>query len=427
MSIVYMWAPDEVTQGTAFVDALRSQNTSMIRYPGGDASYWNWENPSGKMGKSTLNPKWDGKVEPAANWMSLEEYLDLCKATGARPLVGVNYNCDGNPDWVSQSESVAAAVRQVEFVVSHGFRGAWYYVGNEDNVGHYWDRWRAHVTAMKRVDPTMRVFFNNNKLNPKLLTRALQEVGDIADGAEFHGKWPFGGEPDMPAYSFHQWLDEVPLVEHRSKLTWRQRVLQVRQAAHSAGRPDLLLANIEYGLGKPMYMTGFNKFTKSLVCVEFAMEMYISGYDLAVFWDTFDGGTLNDQDRMMTASLSGHRWNPMRLGMDMLRPAAGGSMYNLSTSTGQVHGFAAMDATDDVLRIFVLNKLEAPRRASISVGGASSLEFAEAMVDTEDHWGRRVRLDPHLLDGTTVVVMLPALSFSVIVLSTSSLNTEVVV
>ena len=58
------------------------------------------------------------------------------------------------------------AVRQVRFVKGKGFGGAFWYVGNEDQVvtgtattGNA-GRWKAHVRAMKAEDPTIKVFFN---------------------------------------------------------------------------------------------------------------------------------------------------------------------------------------------------------------------------------------------------------------------------
>jgi hypothetical protein len=42
------------------------------------------------------------------------------------------------------------------------------------------------------------------------------------DGAEFHGKWPYGGSPSwLGPFSYQQWLSEVPLQEHKSKQSWR--------------------------------------------------------------------------------------------------------------------------------------------------------------------------------------------------------------
>ena len=65
----------------------------------------------------------------------------------------------------------------------------------------------------------------------------------------------------------------MPLVEHKSKQSWRAKIAGLRQAATEAGRPELLLANNEYSLGKAAV------FLKSLIVVELALEMYNSGYD----------------------------------------------------------------------------------------------------------------------------------------------------
>ena len=48
----------------------------------------------------------------------------------------------------------------------------------------------------------------------------------LCAGAEFHGKWPYGGRPKLPAFSYAEWLLEVPLIEHKSKQTWRAKYAQ---------------------------------------------------------------------------------------------------------------------------------------------------------------------------------------------------------
>lgn len=112
LSLVYCWAPDAVYGNGSLARWAREQRVATARFPAGTASYWNWENPTGMMGQSTLNPEWNGTAAPADQWMSMEKYLDLCDQVGMRPLVGVNYNCKGHM-WVNESESIARAERQV--------------------------------------------------------------------------------------------------------------------------------------------------------------------------------------------------------------------------------------------------------------------------------------------------------------------------
>jgi hypothetical protein len=89
-SLVYAWAPDAVYQNGTLAEWARVNRVATARYPAGMASYFNWENPTGQMGNSSLDPGWVGPAAPEENWMSLDEYLDLCTAAGiTRPLIGV--------------------------------------------------------------------------------------------------------------------------------------------------------------------------------------------------------------------------------------------------------------------------------------------------------------------------------------------------
>jgi hypothetical protein len=89
------------------------------------------------------------------------------------PLVGVNYNCDGK-NWVPLNESIARAVRQVEFVKKAGFTGVFYYIGNEDGASMHAPAIAAHARAMKVADPTLKAFWNDNGLRPAGLQKFLQ-------------------------------------------------------------------------------------------------------------------------------------------------------------------------------------------------------------------------------------------------------------
>ena len=52
------------------------------------------------------------------------------------------------------------------------------------------ERIAEHALAMKAVDPTMKVFCNDNNQSPSRLKDFLATAGYAVDGAEFHGKGP---------------------------------------------------------------------------------------------------------------------------------------------------------------------------------------------------------------------------------------------
>ena len=291
MSLVYAWAPDAAYKNGTMAKWAKHHRLNTARYPAGMASYWNWEEPSGYMGVTSLSANWTKEQQaPEEEWMSLQEYLDLCRVTDMMPLIGVNYNCHTRCS-VPANESIARAVRQVQFVAKAGFTGAFWYIGNEDGAPQHAALIAEHARAMKRVDPTLKAIWNDNGLSPAHLTEFLKTAGDVMDGAEFHGKWPYGGSPPhLPTFTFQDYLQEVPLLEHKSKQTWRQKLSDLRATTKALGRPEFLLMNNEYGLGKGSVFAGnWSRFEKGLVVVELALEMYQSGYDIACFWDNGDG------------------------------------------------------------------------------------------------------------------------------------------
>jgi len=297
----------------------------------------------------------------------------------------------------------------------------------QDGAPQHTDRIAAHARAMRAVDPAAEIYFNSNELEPASLTTVLGEMGEVIDGAEFHGKWPYGGTPSLPAGTFGEWLNEVPLVERKSNETWRDKLSKLRAAAVAAGYPQLKLANNEFGLGKSDRLVGFNRYTKSLVAVEFAMEMFIAGYDVAAFWDNGDGGKARNEEQMLLSTATGYRFNPMHFGLEMLAVAANTTYLPLNTSERRVHGFASLALSarsdkSDVLRIYLLNKLETPASVSISLhAGVPLPRMAQAMVDTADHWGALRDLQvkcaygsPWLATPMMCEVQLPPLSFAMV-------------
>lgn len=202
----------------------------------------------------------------------------------------------------------------------------------------------------------------------------------------------------------------------------------LRAAAEEAGRPDLLLANNEYGLVKPpTFAPDFDRYTKAMVVTEFALEMYVSGYDMAAFWDTSDGGHLDHSEHMLTDTSSSYRFNPMHFGLEFLGRSTNGTKVQMTSGEEQrVHGFAAVSGTSDspVVIAYLLNKYAVPRSIQIEMEGIGTATgtarnaTAESVVDTADHWGggseylhRMLQLQAenvHVQNGTSTSVILSA-------------------
>ena len=459
MSIVYQSAPDwfyNTSTNGSITRWAKENRLNIARYPAGQAAFWNWEAPSGWMGWSSFNPAAPPPAPPA-DWMSMSEYLAMCHELGSKPLVGVNYMCGSKHSRcnLTANETIALAVRQVEFVVAHGFPGAFYYIGNEecqqDCSGAHAELIARHAVAMKEVDPTIKTMFSSNEIRPNILKKIMEQVGlGTLDGVDLHGKWPRGGGGS--AMTVEQYLLEVPLKDHKIATTWRQRLASLRSITVHLNRTDFLLMNNEFGLGHPgSYKGNWSRFQKSLALMEFNLELHVAGFDVACMWDNGagyptppttaepDGGwqcaNCGDgvSDHMLLSALderSGERmrleqfrFNPVHHGMEMMARAQNQSMLAVSTSGYRLHGFASRPAGGSTVQLWLINKYDAPPQkvkltlpagATAPTTVVSLLDDADGSVPLAQRWGTRTPPTP--LDCTAGVceLVLPPLSFSML-------------
>ena len=69
-----------------------------------------------------------------------------------------------------------------------------------------------------------------------------------------------------------------------------------------------------------------------MVAVELGMEMYVAGYDAAMFWDN-GGGDGGHDDQMLLSTREGPwRFNPMHIGFELL--AQGQVTYDVYFMSG---------------------------------------------------------------------------------------------
>ncbi|WP_200354096.1 hypothetical protein [Pelagicoccus mobilis] len=417
---VYTFTPDHVFEEGAFTEWVSKSGFSTSRFPGGSTvKYWDWEAPTGQPFEDPLSPEFDASLnESETEWMSLDEYLGFVEATGMTPLIGVNSYL-GTVHGVEE-EMIEKAVRSVRYVKERGFGGGFWYIGNEEMYKHggpegYARVFRRYAERMKAEDPEIRIFWNDNNPTERKIRAFLENDGGTADGLEAHGKWPFGGSPNLPSASYEEWLDEVPLRDRKNGdrkeggRRWRDAADEYREIAASMGR-DLLIANNEYGFGKKSYAGSFPRYEKGLLVTEFLMELLIGNWDMTAFWDLTRGtvdGVLDKQND--------YRVNPAGLGMALLADAQGGQfLHTVETEIQSVHGFAARK--DGAILLYLLNKTVESQSCEIAMRGARAKEVAlQFLVESKDGYAELTQGRFTASKGT-VQVELPAMSFAKIIL-----------
>jgi len=420
---VYSDESDAVYDDDSFAKWARNAGVTVARFPGGTVvKYWDWQNPTGYMKVDPWDDP-DAESAPPADWMSIDEYLHFVQVSGVTPLIGINLLSGVRNDRVE--DSVTRATDQVKYVVSKGYNGAFYYLGNEEirETGGIEEAARMfvkHAREIKRVDPSAKLFWNDNAVDRDRLRKFLAIAGDYADGVEFHGKWPYGGRKNVQKVNIADWQQHYPFsVLNRGRFS--QRALALRSYASELGYPDLMFANNEYGLTQFEHerFIGFDQYEYGLVAIEYLQDLFIGQFDMAAFWSNVPSDRRLGGDRAgrrLINTEADNRLNPLRFGFELLSSAQGKRLVRIEGGGPDGYGFGAL--SDEQLELFLLNKGSTVNLIDLHIVGGTSIGSAgyiTSLVDTPDHWGR-LQETPITVDARSIEVTLPPLSYSKIVL-----------
>ncbi|GAB1308873.1 hypothetical protein KH5_15560 [Urechidicola sp. KH5] len=394
MHSVYSNDADAFYQDDKFANWMKDTGINIMRYPGGSiVKYWDWENPNGIANKDSWDPDYSDSNKPAADWMSLDEYISLVKKSGITPLFGVNITSGYRFDKVE--ESVNRAVKMVEYVKSKGLDGAFWYLGNEgmngglESEAHLFVK---HAKAMKAIDPNIKCMFNHNNLTPKYLKAYLKIAGDYVDIAETHGKWPYGGNPKKyTPGSFEEWQVESPLRDRKNhNRAWRFALNELKVAATEAGYPNIKFANNEYGTAKASNLLNFDKYSLNLLVIDMLQEHFIGNWYMACYWSVIK--KTNGNLTGVVDKSNNYKYNPMHYGFEMLSKAQGGLMLEYKDNGNpSVYGFACKKNGEYL--IYIINKSNDTQNVEFSFIGNSNMQFIDVktLVNTKDGFGKLIQ------------------------------------
>lgn len=421
---VYSDEKDVIYEDDSFAHWAKRAGITTARFPGGTViKFWDWQNPTGYQKVDPWDETTSGRI-PASEWMSLDEYLHFVDVSGVTPLIGINLLSGVRNNRIE--DSVARAREQVSYVVSKGYAGAFYYLGNED-IGHMGGIKKAagifvrHAKAIRQADPSAKLFWNDNTVNEARMRRFLQVAGDHADGVEFHGKWPYGDGTIKETLTVADWQKHYPFSVYR-RGQFSEKAMALRGHAAKLGYPDLMFANNEYGLSqfKRERFIGFDRYIYGLVAIEYLQDLFIGRFDMAAYWPNVPAGkTLGGRrdDRSLINTEHGYRLNPFHFGLEMLSSAQGKRLIRIEGGGPDGYGFGAFSG--DQLEVFLLNKTDSASFVELRIAGRQSIGpggVIMSLVDTPDHWGEIKNTAIDIDDATSIDLSLPPLSYSKITL-----------
>ncbi|MDG2281339.1 MAG: T9SS type A sorting domain-containing protein, partial [Flavicella sp.] len=302
---------------------------------------------------------------------------------------------------------------------------------------------KYHAYHMKQADPDIKIMFNHNNLTTGYLNQYLNEAKkkehtgeaeDIQyiDIAETHGKWPYGGSPDInqyPAATFSEWQTEYPLRDRKNRQReWRNELVALRAEAVATGNPDLLFANNEYGHGKGNRALNFDKYSKSLLVIDMLQEHFIGNWYMTCYWSQIKT-TQSEDTSFATNKNFDYQLNAMHFGFELLAEALEGTMLTLEDpvidaevaalaegtyAANSVYGFVSKK--ENKYLVYVLNKASQSKKIQLNFNNTNGLNLklskAESMVNTTDELGEIIELTGTEINSNKFNIDLPSLSYT---------------
>ena len=244
---------------------LKVSGVKLLKYPGGnDADHYVWNSPTNDVSE-----------------MDTDEYLMLCRETGAEPFITVNFN--------ESPELAAAWVRYCKDV--RGFPVKYWEVGDEQwgswAKGHstpedYAKKYITFVKAMKAVDPTIKVATN------VALGGWSPSLGSKSEGWTARVMKAAGDYVDMLTITFYpqQWGKENDDTLLASVATYRELFLRLRQEIERVSGKEKALLYINVGYNSVNHSGGPQtlQVVNALWVADMIGTMAEIGTDLGVYW-----------------------------------------------------------------------------------------------------------------------------------------------
>ena len=182
------------------VDAIKTINTSILRWPGGNfASGYHWEDGVGSVNERPVRYDLEWQVEES-NRFGTDEYVKFCRRINAEPYICVNAGsgtAEEAAQWVEycnlKGNSYYAKLREKNGN-PEPYKVRYWGIGNElygrgqigrKDIGQYIDCVKEYSRLMKKVDPMIKLIvvgFEKTEWNFRL----VKEAGEYFDYISVH-------------------------------------------------------------------------------------------------------------------------------------------------------------------------------------------------------------------------------------------------
>ncbi len=394
---------------------LKTAGVGCFRYPGGHVvSFWDWEFPYHDTYQNFWDPAYIETLTPEkrielkrenGHRMGLTDYFKVCAEASMEPIVGINmfqgykYN--------RLEDSIAKAVRLVEYCRSQNPQVKYYYLDNEAGhrptqgahvpVDDYIELIPAYSKAIKAVQPNAQLIVN--LIRGGRVGEMIQKSGEHFDIVDNH--WYYSNKK-WGLFHIKDWRAE------EKNRRFEKEVRQFKEGKKKSGRDHIKLAVLEWNLGPATGKEDSDKstyLTQGLIQADMLMQFINHDVFMAAIWpltwpteNKGPGGFRSFLDHETgEASSSKHifRWFSM---------AGNGTLLNCSNPSAEgIHATAVLRKDGNSILVYVLNKSEKSRKITIILPKPGAVVSAQSFQKGSDAGDAVVINLPSKTTGQSVV------------------------
>ncbi|MCG8697659.1 MAG: hypothetical protein MI922_06355 [Bacteroidales bacterium] len=331
-------------------EALTELGVKHLRFPGGAKSmYYFWAeapytNPSSHSW-ITEGSSWYANA--AKNTINFDEFMTICKQTGAEAHINVAWNPDGGLN----EELAAAWVKYANITHNHNIK--YWEIGNEMwqkkygfSVSTLAEVVKSYSAAMKAVDPSIKIGVSWK--NEQAIINACGNALDFVTISDYSGN-------NFNTYSNYANGDNVQLTEINA--TSSKKIVVSEFAP--------LLFNGEDGSTGDYNADNSNNTGRALISFDHIGQILENkNCEYACFWNT---RWYNEGDLCSDALDDLNNLRPTGLALAAWGKFLKNNMVSASSKIETIVPYATLDDKNGDLNIFILNKKESTQAVSISL------------------------------------------------------------
>ncbi|NQY09041.1 MAG: T9SS type A sorting domain-containing protein [Flavobacteriales bacterium] len=409
--LVYVHDADSIYEDGSVAELYQDIGAGFLRWPGGTVvTHYHWDSLTGNGWADNWKPGTDtSKYKDPSTYMDIDEYTDLCYASNAIPMLGINMS--SGMEWHREDDGLNEAVSMIKYCQSKGFDLEYFYLDNETyHTGNLYNKdqnndggsWSAelYATWVNVYADSIRKYVPNAKLIPNWehsiskssLDTLINIAGANIDYMDLHWYWNYGEA------SWDEFIATTPMRTKYSDRSYINEIKDFAEKTTNLGHPHIKLASLEWNIGPGPWEEDslHTSFKTALMQSEMQMQMIMGDMQIASLWSTQWPGNGGATGRHLLDATNNYEPSPTAIFFEMYQNTLGADLVESSSANPKIMVITAIEDTTTAF-VYLLSKHDTIRTVEITLNGYEILSVKQAVSFTDP--GVLVDLDLTEEDG----------------------------